>query len=106
VTFSPGEDIDRVRFQLNDINIGISVDVLSYSFFDVCPPVIAVIGDDATGAGVAYSRTPTLADGHDTISWSLVASPSGATINSSTGEVSLAFPFNSYWPLHQHTDAI
>lgn len=51
-------------------------------------PVINAIADDNHTQYFPYSKTPTLSAGDSPITWSLDTSPSGATINSSTGVIS------------------
>ena len=57
------------------------------------PPVIAEISDHATQAGSPYTGpTPALTQGTLPVTWSLIANPSGMTINSATGVVSWSSP--------------
>jgi hypothetical protein len=51
-------------------------------------PVIDPIGDDTATAGVPYTGpAPSLSEGTPPVAWTLVAGPSGMTINPSTGVV-------------------
>ena len=52
-------------------------------------PVISSSPGTTGTTGVAYAYTPTATDADgDTITWSLITAPSGATVNSNTGAVS------------------
>jgi len=59
------------------------------------PPVIDPIEDEYAGEGTPYTGPtppPTLSQGTLPVTWSLIAGPSGMTIDSSTGVVSWADP--------------
>ncbi len=55
-------------------------------------PVIADVPDHTTTTGLAYSRTPTLAQGSIPVTWSLVSGPAGMSANPSSGIVSWPSP--------------
>ena len=60
---------------------------------NVIAPVINPISDGSTVEGTSYTGPkPTLSQGTQPITWSLVTGPSGMTINSSTGVVSWSSP--------------
>ncbi len=50
-------------------------------------PVINGLANQTVSAGVPYSRTPTLAQGTEPITWTLVTGPTGMNINPTTGQV-------------------
>ncbi|MBI4479515.1 MAG: putative Ig domain-containing protein, partial [Acidobacteria bacterium] len=57
------------------------------------PPVISEIGNQTISEGSPYTGpTPSLTQGTLPVTWSLIANPSGMTINSTTGVVSWASP--------------
>ena len=55
-------------------------------------PVVSPIGDDSVADGVPYTGPTPVASGTAPISWTLVAGPSGMTIDSPTGVVSWSSP--------------
>ncbi len=56
------------------------------------PPVIQPIADKTILAGTAYTETPTLTRGTSPFTWSLITSPTGMTINSTSGVVTWSNP--------------
>jgi|GEM_PF-553146 len=56
------------------------------------PPIIATLPDDETDPYVPYMKSPTLTQGTPPITWSLIASPTGMTIEPGTGDVTWSSP--------------
>jgi peptidoglycan/xylan/chitin deacetylase (PgdA/CDA1 family)/regulation of enolase protein 1 (concanavalin A-like superfamily) len=68
-------------------------------------PAIAPMANDAAAPGVPYTRTPALTQGKPPITWTLLAGPSGMTIDSASGTVSWANPQPSGGVSHVHIQA-
>jgi len=56
------------------------------------PPVVADVADHTTAPGLPYTITPALSSGSPPVTWSLVACPTGTTIDPNTGKVTWANP--------------
>jgi hypothetical protein len=62
------------------------------------PPAISPLGDQTIPQGAAYTGPVPASGGTRPLTWSLVAGPSGMTINASTGVVSWASPTSTGSP--------